>query len=838
MKYYIKQLISVLLAVIIALTASSTAMALGGISTTESIPSSINDSFNTALETEAAINSLRNTSELRAYLFNKFSKCESKIDIYNFNISADDFPALKTFIWYEMVDAFHVYSIGGTSYGGIIKDLNIGYRMNSTDFKKKYDLSISVSDGIINDLKKSTLSDTYKALLVHDRLVTHCEYVDGLLLSPTMAGALAEGKAVCSGYARAYKYMMNELGIECTLCGSDALNHEWNIIKIDGKPYHVDTTWDDPVYDRYGYVSHDNFLRSTKGIKGTGHNASDFDISPVFETYDSYYWQNSETEFQYKNGTLFYFDNASKDICKYDGKITKIKSVNNLWYSASGLISTKSFVCLDSDSYNECLFYSTPDSIYKYSLSTGTSSVYYTPEKPDRGYSIYGFKAENGYFYIDQYTTSSISERSKCSFTYKYYPEEYTVSFNANGGSVSQNTIKTTSEKSITLPTPLKQYTIIYNSNGGLNGPEVQNVNVPCAGWSEDIKSKEKLFICGSAFYPKESTTLYAIWNDATEAKLSDIKPVKEGYTFLGWSEKPLSSSADYNPEEKIQLSGNKTLYAVWHKNIVLSAPSINVSNIASSGKIKVSWNEVKGATAYRVYRATSKNGTYKMLKETTALNFTNTSAVSGKTYYYKVSAIASDKTESPFSEISVRACDLARPVVTVSNVSSTGKIKLTWKAIDGAVSYKVYRAESKDGKYELMKTTTVTSYTNTSAIAGKTYYYKVKAISEKSSANSAYSSVHYRTCDLASPSVTITLNSSGKPRLQWKSISGAVSYKVYRSDKPNGEYKLIKETTSTNFVNTSAVGEKTYYYKVKAICENSAGNSAFSSVLSIKAVK
>ena len=57
-------------------------------------------------------------------------------------------------------------------------------------------------------------------------------------------------------------------------------------------------------------------------------------------------------------------------------------------------------------------------------------------------------------------------------------------------------------------------------------------------------------------------------------------------------------------------------------------------------------------------------------------------------------------------------------------------------------MKYKVYRAESADGAYKLMKTTTSTTYTNTIKEAGKTYYYYVIAVAENTNANSAASNI------------------------------------------------------------------------------------------------
>ena len=283
----------------------------------------------------------------------------------------------------------------------------------------------------------------------------------------------------------------------------------------------------------------------------------------------------------------------------------------------------------------------------------------------------------------------------------------------------------------------------------------------------------------------------------------------------------------------------NTRAHGAWSgmsNGIYMEPLKLKESNVASSGKPKISWNALKDAEEYEVYRATSKNGTFKKVKTTTSKSYTDKEAKAGKVYYYMVRGVTSKGVKMPFSEVISRACDLPQPTVKVSNVASSGKIKISWAEISGAEKYEVYRATSKDGEYTRLTTVTGTSVTNTSAKAGKTYYYKVKAIHSNSSANSAYSSVVSRTCDLARPDVEVSLNSSGKPRLKWASVDGAVEYKVYRATSKDGTYSLLKTTTGTSLTNTSAKKGKTYYYKVKAIHSKSAANSAYSSVDSIKA--
>ena len=208
---------------------------------------------------------------------------------------------------------------------------------------------------------------------------------------------------------------------------------------------------------------------------------------------------------------------------------------------------------------------------------------------------------------------------------------------------------------------------------------------------------------------------------------------------------------------------------------------------------------------------------------------------MAGNTYYYKVRAICDvQAAAAPFSDVKGRTCDLARPEVTLTNKAATGKIQISWKAVEGATKYEVYRATSPNGIYTLLKTTTSTSLTNTTVTAGKTYYYKVKAIASRSAANSADSEIASRTCDLPQPTVSIAL-SSGKPKVCWKKVTGATKYDVYRATSKSGTYSKVKTTTSLNWSDTTAKSGTTYYYKVVAVCSKTAGNSACSGVVSVK---
>lgn len=85
---------------------------------------------------------------------------------------------------------------------------------------------------------------------------------------------------------------------------------------------------------------------------------------------------------------------------------------------------------------------------------------------------------------------------------------------------------------------------------------------------------------------------------------------------------------------------------------------------------------------------------------------------------------------------------------MSITVKTNSGKPRLTWSAVSGAAKYEIWRATSKGGTYSKRYTTTGTRFTNSSAVTGHTYYYKVKAVCAKSSyGNSAFSGVKSIVC-------------------------------------------------------------------------------------------
>jgi len=189
----------------------------------------------------------------------------------------------------------------------------------------------------------------------------------------------------------------------------------------------------------------------------------------------------------------------------------------------------------------------------------------------------------------------------------------------------------------------------------------------------------------------------------------------------------------------------------------------------------------------------------------------------------------------SAFSE--TWGCDVAcaAPSVTVKVDASTGKPDLSWKKVTGATAYEIYRCVN-GGEYALIATVTGVSYKDTGAKAGETCSYQVVALGKKEVFNSAASAAKKALAVCAKPKLSGKTDAAGKPQISWKAVDGAQEYAVYRSTSKSKGYRLVGSTEALTYTDTAAVKNKTYYYKVIALSENT--ESAQSSYVKLKAKK
>ena len=171
---------------------------------------------------------------------------------------------------------------------------------------EEYPLRKAELDKAVDDALRSIAharGSVDRALGLHDHLIRTCEYdvkaaqeKDASPLARTVYSVLVRHLAVCEGYAMAYRYLLNAAGIVSEEARGVGIAHIWNYVQIEGKWYHVDVTWDDPVYSGVKpsdtAVSREHFLMSDKKAMKTGH--PDWDVAGLppadDESYDHKKW--------------------------------------------------------------------------------------------------------------------------------------------------------------------------------------------------------------------------------------------------------------------------------------------------------------------------------------------------------------------------------------------------------------------------------------------------------------------------------------------------------------------------------------------------------------------
>ena len=148
---------------------------------------------------------------------------------------------------------------------------------------------------LLGSLGLEGLSDYEKVCAVYQWMVTHISYDNDHLgdstykLQYTAYGALIDGTSVCQGYALLLYRLMLELGIDCRVISGtgNGGGHAWNIVKLGGKYYDLDATWDTSWYNVLGRYEY--FLRCDANfgdhVRGAAFASEDFYAAyPMGET--------------------------------------------------------------------------------------------------------------------------------------------------------------------------------------------------------------------------------------------------------------------------------------------------------------------------------------------------------------------------------------------------------------------------------------------------------------------------------------------------------------------------------------------------------------------------
>lgn len=189
----------------------------------------------------------------------------------------------------------------------------------------------------------ASLSDNYeKEKMVHDVLIDRVTYNMGAQMNQSAYSALVNGQTVCAGYARAFQYLMQQLGIPCYYCtGYAGEAHAWNIVSLDDGYYNVDTTWDDTEGGNYDF-----FNKTDQDYAGTHVRQ---ELSVYLPPCNGQRYRNLEPESGMENASVEPVDNPETNNPVADNSLEdSLRGIEDVGISQADILSSV------SDYYDDC----------------------------------------------------------------------------------------------------------------------------------------------------------------------------------------------------------------------------------------------------------------------------------------------------------------------------------------------------------------------------------------------------------------------------------------------------------------------------------------------------
>lgn len=278
------------------------------------------------------------------------------------------------------------------------------------------------------------------------------------------------------------------------------------------------------------------------------------------------------------------------------------------------------------------------------------------------------------------------------------------------------------------------------------------------------------------------------------------------------------------NNGKAVYLKYNKTGKSI---NVETDAPKLLSATSADYDTINVKWQKVKGATGYKVYRKKANEKTYTSLKNVSGTSFKDNTAEVGEVYYYTIRAyVGKTSNLGSFDKNGIKGVALPKkPTLKTAESVDFNAIKVTWKKVDGASGYYVYRKADGEKYYKQIAEVNgnkTFSSTDLSATTGVKYQYTVRAYRNRN--GKPYAGLYDSKGVTATACTKVPTIKSGvstvsdKLKLTWNKVNGASGYNVYRKLENDKSYKLIKTINGNGNVEFTDSGLKCgvkYYYRV-----------------------
>ena len=265
-------------------------------------------------------------------------------------------------------------------------------------------------------------------------------------------------------------------------------------------------------------------------------------------------------------------------------------------------------------------------------------------------------------------------------------------------------------------------------------------------------------------------------------------------------------------------------------QKISLPATKLESCQVVDLSHIRLAWSALQDMDGYYIYRALKEDGEYSKVGELSSAkktSFEDSSVVPGNTYFYYVAAYkkeGQEVLEGLGSNILKAAVTLASPQSGTAANTKFRSLSISWKKVEEATGYQIYRSRNKKGEYKLLAEVAASAvgYEDRMVSPGVAYFYKIKAVYVNGSETglSEPTEVMSARVEPAAP-IGLKIRQTGGKQLEisWEPSVGAESYQIFRMEAGSGKYrKLAEGFANPGYTDVDIVDGKTYYYKVAAV--------------------